>query len=91
MYSIRYLFKNAGSQIAFWNRNVGQDALTAMEIADVMPRQTKSETMTDTGWVNESPNFWRRKIVFAINSPEENNFSLHINVGREEDSHLSNL
>lgn len=91
MYSIRYLFKNAGSQIAFWNRNVSTTALDAWDIADLLPRMTKNEIIADTGWVCENPNFWRRKIVFAATSPEENNFALHINVGREEDSHLSNL
>ena len=91
MYSIRYLFKNAGSQIAFWDRNVSDTALEAWEIADRFPRMTKNDIMVDTGWVNESPNFWRRKIVFAITGADEHNFALHINIGREEDSHLSNI
>ena len=91
MYSIRYLFKNAGSQIAFWNRSITRDSLAATEIANKFAAGTRSEILSDTGWVQEQEHFWRRKIVFAINGPEENNFSLHINVGLESDSHLSNL
>jgi hypothetical protein len=91
MYSIRYLIKKEGSQIAFWDRNVNYDADNTMWLADQFVESTKSQPIMNSGWIKEDTNFWRKKIVFAAGSPEETNFAIHINVGLESDSYKSNL
>lgn len=91
MFSIRYLIKKEGSQIAFWDRNVNYDASNTMWLADAFISSTIATSIMDSGWVKEQSNFWRRKIVYAAGSPEETNFALHVNVGLESESHNSNF
>lgn len=93
MYSIRYLIKKDGSQIAFWDRSVSLSPFEAMHLADTFASATKSKTIMESDWeiVFDKENFWRKKIVFAAGSSEETNFALHINVGLESESHKSNL
>jgi len=91
MYSIRYLIKKDGDQIALWNHNVGPDISKALEQAFKFGTQNNNHIIVNSGWNKESENFYRMKIVYASNSAETTNFAMHITVGLEQDAGNSNL
>lgn len=91
MYSIRYLIKKDGSQIALWNNDASRDISKALEIAYKFGTQHNNTIIMNSGWIKEDENFYRMKIVYASASPEETNFALHITVGHSDVAYRSNL
>jgi RecJ-like exonuclease len=92
MYSIRYLIKKEGSQIAFWNHNASHDLVKALEIAFKFGTDHNNTVMTNSGWIKEDKDLYRMKIVYALTHPEDTtNFALHITVSLASETHKSNF
>jgi hypothetical protein len=91
MYSIRYLLKKDGSQIAFWNYNASDNLSKALELAYKFGTVNNNTVISNSGWIKEDVNFYRMKITYAATLPDDTNFSLHISVSLTSETHKSNV